>query len=402
MADETRSNKVCTVTVVIAAVVFLLYSAAMTAFSQSTTLDYPTAVTGSQIAGKIRARDIGDSRLTSHYYIFETGTGDVLLNIETLNLNGDIDIYTAGSLKPLLKASVYANSYAIVMQRDVYLRLPSRLILRVEGRTPNDDPGEYKITFGGVFKAIPASSVPRNPGDPKVAGSSSEGAVARVSSTGAIIEEIKPPPPPVKEPVKAPVKGAVKPPVKETPKEDAKKAGSKETSAKNTPKESPKTTPAEKPKKPPVVVVTPLPDKKADIAREKAREKKEAEDRRAEEAAAKRAAKPKTEEKPKTPPPVKKNAATEKTDSASDKGASKPKSSEKTKPAERPRPVEVAPEQLEDVFLIVNMKEGESLRYSMATVQRVSVDKGIVTILLKNGGIARLSLLDIEEIKIGQ
>ena len=48
------------------------------------------------------------------------------------------------------------------------------------------------------------------------------------------------------------------------------------------------------------------------------------------------------------------------------------------------------------------MKDGEFLRYSMADVQRVNVDKGILTITLKNGGIARVSLLDVAEIKIKQ
>ncbi|HEV7643646.1 MAG TPA: hypothetical protein VGO50_06825 [Pyrinomonadaceae bacterium] len=325
-------------------------------FAQSTNLDYPTPVLTDQIAGRIRARDIGDSRLTSHYYIFETGTGDVVLNIETSNLNGDIDIYTAGSMRPLLKASVYAVGYATVMQRQVYLRIPSRLVLRIEGRTPGDDPASYAIKFGGVFKPIAASAVKRNPGDPKVSGSeANEGAVARVNSAGTIIEEIRQPPPPV----------PPKETVKNTGKEKAKPATTVDTRSKSV-------------SKPTAAAATGKP--KTDTTAKKTETEKTA------------AAKARTPEKPKT------GSETAKSSSSGKKPAeTKPKST-----AAVTKPPKNVSDPLAKVELVVDMKDGRKLKYAMNDVLRVNVDRNVVTIILKNGDIERLSLLDIEEMKIGQ
>jgi hypothetical protein len=63
--------------------------------AQSTNQNYPTAITTGEISGKISARDIGDARLTSYFYIFNGNQGDVFINVQTSNFNGDIDIFTA-------------------------------------------------------------------------------------------------------------------------------------------------------------------------------------------------------------------------------------------------------------------------------------------------------------------
>ncbi len=351
MADEIKSKRVCVVTVVISLAVFLLYSAVVTAFSQSTSLDYPAAVTTNQIAGRIRAREIGDSRLTSHYYLFESGTGDVFLNIETSNLEGDIDIYTAGSLKPLLKASVYAGSYATVMQRDLYLRLPSRLILRVEGRTPNDDPADYKIVFSGVFKplsAAAAAALPRDPGTPKVTGGENPDG-SRVSATGAIIVKPKPPAP------------------KATPTPTPKAAVARNTVKTDKPKKLPTVDPNAKPPKPKLPAPAPEAADRKDTDRKK-------------DESAKKPEKPKTE-KPK------------------DISPSGKKPSDAAKPA---KPVKTPADPLAEVFLVIEMKNGTKLRYAMSDVFQVNVDGGVVKIILKNGKLVTRSLLEIEEMKIGQ
>ncbi len=364
MAGKFENSKRRTLAIFVGSFIFVF-----PIFAQSTNLDYPTPVLTEQIAGRIRARDIGDSRLTSHYYIFETGTGDVVLNIETSNLNGDIDIYTAGSLRPLLKASVYAVGYATVMQRQVYLRIPSRLILRIEGRTPGDDPALYAIKFGGVFKPIAASAVKRNPGDPKVSGSEAgEGAVARVNSAGTIIEEIRQPPPP-----EPPKKDLPKETVKNTGKEKAKPATTVDTRSKSVSK------PAN-----PTGAGTGKP--KTDISVKKTETEKAA-------------AKTKTPEKPKTGTETAKSTAKKLPDSKTaaetrPKGEAKPKST--AKPSKEPA------DPLAKVELVVDMKDGRKLKYSMSDVLRVNVDRSVVTIILKNGDIERLSLLDIEEMKIGQ
>lgn len=353
----------------LAALLLLCVSAV---FAQSTNLEFPTPVTSGEIRGRIRARDLGDSRMTSHYYLFEAENGDVLLNIESSNLNGDIDIYTAGSLKPLLKASVYAVGYATAMQREIYLRLPSRLILRVEGRTPNDDPAEYRIRFSGVFKPMTASSVPKNPGDPRVTGSeASEGAVARVNSVGTIIEEIKPPPP------------------KEEPKkqEPKKEPPPKTTVAKNTVRDKPK-----------------IPS--AAVSRAKTPEIKEAKPKPAD-------TKPKTvsssgekssgETKPKT---TTKTADKTKTAPPAAAASKKPPTTTpaklKSKPVVTVDSSKLPTDPLAGVFLVIKFKDDSDVRYAMGLVERVNVNNGMLTVVLKNGGILRRPLIDVAEMKIGQ
>jgi hypothetical protein len=318
--------------------------------AQSTNLDYPTAITTGEISGRIKARDLGDSRLTSHYYIFETETGDVLLNIEASNLNGDIDVYTAGSMRPLLKASVYALGYPTVIQRQVYLRIPSRLILRVEGRTPNDDPGVYTVKFGGVFKAMARTAV-KDPGNPTVSGAADDGAVARVSSVGTILEEIKhPEPSPVTPPAVA----------KNT-------AGSRTRPGTTGTATRPKSTASTE--KPPVTKPA-TPAKTATTAKK----------------------------------PDKKAGENPKTDILVNKAPVRATGASKKPPATRvakEEPKSTA-DPLEGVSLLIRMKDGTYVKYAMNDVLRVGVDKLIVTVILKNGQIQRLSLLDIDEMKIGQ
>ena len=69
------------------------------------------------------------------------------------NLNGDIDVFTAGSLRPLLKITLYAEITTPVT-KGIYLRKREDLILRVEARSPNDDEGTYRLFFGGSFEPI--------------------------------------------------------------------------------------------------------------------------------------------------------------------------------------------------------------------------------------------------------
>jgi hypothetical protein len=120
----------------------------------------PDALTSNEISGQIPARDIGDARLTSYFYTFNAGQGDVFHNVVTKNLNGDIDIFTADNLRPLSKITIYADSSEGETGRVIYLRQPAKLILRVEGRSPNDDAATYRIKFAGSF--APAIAPPRN------------------------------------------------------------------------------------------------------------------------------------------------------------------------------------------------------------------------------------------------
>ncbi|MDQ6786853.1 MAG: hypothetical protein M3033_08595, partial [Acidobacteriota bacterium] len=124
--------------------------------AQSTNQNYPTPITSSEIAGKIAARDVGDARLTSHFFVFNGTQGDIFINIKTTNLDGDIDIFAAENLRPLTKIKVFSDATENETGRVIYLRKPEKLILRVEGRTPNDEAATYSLKFAGSF--VPAQA----------------------------------------------------------------------------------------------------------------------------------------------------------------------------------------------------------------------------------------------------
>lgn len=203
------------------AIAFFLLSA-MVAPAQSLDPNAPAPVRSSNVSGRIAARDLGDARLTDHYYAFTGTPGDLLITVQSNNLNGDLDVFTAGSLRPLLKVTLYAE-IAVPVTKGIYLRKREDLILRVEARSPNDDEGTYRLVFSGSFEPIlggadlaetetPTTETPRSPG------------TRRVSSVGARIEE---PAPPVTE-VAAPTPDPTPEPTPEakpveTPKEPADK-----------------------------------------------------------------------------------------------------------------------------------------------------------------------------------
>src|ERR1041385_3756036 len=120
----------------ICAVLFISGLGAKSA-AQSTDQSFPTSVTGNELAGRIKARDIGDARLTTYYYTFNARQGDLFVNVVTKNLNGSIYIFNAEGLRPLGQILVYADLSASETGRVIYFRKPEKLILRVEGRTPN-------------------------------------------------------------------------------------------------------------------------------------------------------------------------------------------------------------------------------------------------------------------------
>lgn len=181
----------------------LLLLTATVSSAQSLDVGAPTPVRTNSVNGRIAARDLGDSRLTDHYYAFTGTPGDLLITVQSNNLNGDLDVFTAVTLRPLLKLTLYAESTSPVT-KGIYLRKREDLILRVEARSPNDEPGTYRLFFGGSFEPLPggpdiAEAEPAEPEkpEPRVAGSKTR----RVSSVGARIEE---PEPPVKEVAAAP------------------------------------------------------------------------------------------------------------------------------------------------------------------------------------------------------
>src|SRR5260370_31039319 len=90
--------------------VILLWLFAGTAVcAQSTDPNSPSPVRSSEVVGRIAARDLGDARLTDHFYAFSGTHGDVLITIQRANLNGDVDAFTARRLTPLLKFVLYSQ-----------------------------------------------------------------------------------------------------------------------------------------------------------------------------------------------------------------------------------------------------------------------------------------------------
>lgn len=135
---------------------------------QSTDQRYPTAITADNISGTIGARNIGDSRKTDHYYAFDGKQGDIFINVVYENLNADIDIYLIDGLRLMTRIVALADHGLTETGRIVYLRKPERLLLRVSGRTPNDDPGKYTIKFAGSFVALSGNEYKDVPDLPKV------------------------------------------------------------------------------------------------------------------------------------------------------------------------------------------------------------------------------------------
>jgi hypothetical protein len=170
----------------------LFFAFSLCSQAQSTDVASPTPVSNNDLVGAIAARDLGDSRMTQHFYTFTGTPGDVLITVMGNNLNGDVDVFTAGTLRPLLKFTLYAES-SLPSTKGIYLRRREELVLRIEARSPNDDEGSYQIRFGGSFEPVaapllaekeivsePAASVPKKG--------------RRVSSVGARIDEPTPPP----------------------------------------------------------------------------------------------------------------------------------------------------------------------------------------------------------------
>jgi hypothetical protein len=313
------------------------------AFSQSTNQSFPTPISSNEISGTIKARDLGDARLTTYFYVFNGNQGDVFINVVTKNLDGDIDIFTADNLKPLTKITVYSDNSNGETGRVVYLRQPQKLILRVEGKTPIDDPATFRIKFAGSFEAIQSVAENEEPETPQV--KNDEQGEVRVNSVGTIIE-IKPKPTPKPKETIAKI---------EKPKEEI------ETEEKT---EEPKET---------------KPEAKENTPTENKPEEKPVEEK----------------ETPKTPVKEKKPIKTKKI---------KPQTTVKTEPKPKVKPEKtttvIEPALLENIRLIVLFKDGTKIERPMSEILKVSVDKGILTVISKDGTIGRYSILDVAKMTI--
>ena len=323
--------------------------------AQSTDQNFPTAVTSNQIEGTIKARDLGDSRQTSYFYTFNSTQGDVFINVVTTNFNGAIDIFNADQLQPITKIVFYSSDSANETGRVFYLRKPEKMILRVQGRTPNDDPATFQIKFAGSF--APAVQIAENerPEAPKVTKENQSDII--VNSVGTIIG-VKPKPTP--EPI-AKKEEVVVEKTEET--DELEKTEQKTTVAETKPDEIIE----EKEEKPVQVIVTdPTVEQKSD---ETIAEKPEI-----------IVETPETETKSEE---LKKEEET----------ANAKKEDEKTDKEEKAKA-------LANINLTILLKNGDKFVRPMSEVFSVNIDDGKMTVITKDGEIRRFSIFDIAKTTI--
>ena len=325
----------------------LLGALTSVSFAQSSDQGLPTAVLANEINGRIAALDLGDARLTRHFYAFEGTPGDLLITIDSKNLNGDMDIFTAVTFRPLMKTTLYANSRAGEVTKGIYLRTHQILILRVEARTPNDDEGTYHIRFGGSFAPFSSGIPVAENAEPQEDSTRPDRGGKRLSSVGATIAQpvVETPPPTVE----------TKPPA-ETEKPATDTAAAKKPARPTRPagrNSRGRARPAPKPATPDT--------KTAKTSGEKTEGAKP-------EAAKKEAG----EEKPET-------AISEKTEAA------KPSTQELPQPG---------------AHLIIESKDGTKIDRPMSTVRRVVVEGGMIVVVLKTGKIERIPMSTVTRMAI--
>jgi len=335
---------------------FLLTAAAGYARAQSTDIAWPSPVRSNEVRGTIPARDLGDPRVTDHFYAFIANPGDLLITVDSRNLNGDIDVFTSSSLRPLLKFTVYAGSSSPITKA-LYLRRQESLILRVEGRTPDDDDAVYRLHFGGAFEPITSGPLAEHEdalGPATTAATSNKGD-RRVSSVGARIDE---PPTEVAETPK-------ETPSPITSSEPESKAAAAKPATRNTRTRGTvarRTRPARTPPKP-KPADAPKPDETV--------------------------AKGETGEKPTT-----ESSETETPTTAPARPARRSRGSRATKPP--------APQEGEDSGprLVIETSDGTLVDRSMGGVRRVTVENGQVVVMGKDGKIQRIPLASVVRMTI--
>ncbi|MEO6588503.1 MAG: hypothetical protein ABIP06_04160 [Pyrinomonadaceae bacterium] len=320
--------------------------------AQSSDQNFPTPVTSNQLSGLIKARDIGDSRLTTYFFTFESGQGDIFVNVLTKNLNGDIDIFSVEGVRPLTKIVVYADNSENETGRVIYLRKSEKILMRIQGRSPNDDAAEFQIKFAGSFIASSEVESDSSPKMSEVKKEKDSGVI--VNSVGTIIG-IKPKPTPA---------------ATETVAE--KVEPSKTVSVEEKMEEEREQNEPEKFEKPEVTVTE---NKTSSEKTETTEIVSETDKNKSKETKTLEITNEPTEKKLK----VKKERVS------------------KTK--EKPKKV-IEPNPLENIHLVILLKDGGRLERPMSDVVKFGVEKGMLTIINKDGSISRYSILDVAKVTI--
>ncbi len=336
-------------------------------FSQSTDQQFPTPVTENVVESRIIARDIGDSRLTNYYFTFDGDQGDLFINIVTNNLTGDIDLFRLDDLAPITKISVYGDLSESETGRVVYLRKREKLLLRVQGRTPNDEPAIFRIKFAGSFIAANTDETEAQPELPTVKAQNKSGIV--VNSIGTVIEGRK---------TDRPKAVVAKSDVETKPEPEA------ETIAKGVPI-------AENDK----VAENKEPEKEQTPETETSKVEVVVTDNIKAETPKKTVVKSKTPKKIRRSRKVAEKPVAEVIEEKAEAAKVQPKETEK--PAvEENTPAKT----LASIRLVVLFKDGSKIERPMNEVLRFTVDDGVLTIISKDGRIGRYSIFDVEKTTI--
>lgn len=317
-----------------------LVVAATSLCAQSLDPNLPAPVRSNNVTGRIAARDLGDARLTDHYYAFTGTPGDLLITVQGQNLNGDVDVFTAGTLRPLLKLTLYAESSAPVT-KGIYLRRRENLILRVEARSPNDEEGTYRLFFAGSFEPViggPDIAEIETPAEPAPETSAGGGKTKRVSSVGARINEPEPPP--------------------------------TEVAATPTPEPTPEATPETPPERKPVETPTAAEEKPAENVRPSPRNA--------------RGRRPSRRTTPR-------NTETARTPAEPSAVETRPETAAEPKPEP---PVETGPR------LVIETSDGTLINRPMSGVKRMTVERGQVVVVGTDGKIDRFLLANVVRVSI--
>ncbi|HEX8180236.1 MAG TPA: hypothetical protein VF525_11890 [Pyrinomonadaceae bacterium] len=352
----------------------------VSAAAQSSDLDFPTPVLTNEIAGRIAPRDIGDPRLTSHFYTFNGVQGDLVLNIETVNLDGAVDLFLTPGLRPLAQVTLYAGS-ALNVSKTVFLRQAATLVLRVQARTPSDADGTYRISLSGTFQPA-ANVVASAPAQPETTATSKSPTrpvgrgTHRVNSVGARIDEpetaapkteaseveANQPAPPTREPATEP-----RAPANRTRPPRRTRTPTRTETARRTPKTPERKTEA------------PAPASEAETTSA--------------------ADQPATEPTPAKPESARtartRTGRTTRTARTKETAKRTNESTPETAPAEA-APGEAAPApQLGATRLVIETRDGTKIEREMSNVSRVTVVNQLIVVVLKNGRIERYPMTNV-------
>jgi hypothetical protein len=383
------SNKSARLASVLLCVMASLFLRAVMAQAQSTDPTFPTPVGSREIDGAIAARDIGDGRLTDHFYGFAGVPGDFYITVRTKNLNGDIDIFTAGELRPLMKITIYAESTTAVT-KNLYFRKNERLILRVEARTPNDEDGTYHISFSGSFEPIPggvllAESEKQSSEREKQPAKSGNRRGTRVSSVGARIEEPEVAVAPTPEP--SPM---------ETPSpETAKPSSTKPVRNTNARNARGRRTPTRKPANSSANETANKPTAESG----KVSESSEATPGETTKTEAPKTEPPKTENTTGTKPSTEENPPNTETSEANTEKKTPParRGNSRRNPATRAK----AEPPENNARLVIQERDGTQIEYLMINVKRVTVENGVIVIVSTDDVVTRVPMAKVLRMSIG-